>query len=117
MHIEETGTSDLTQLYGGVSIYDAFIHRSAMNCYMFKAPLILGEETMAVDLSFVGLGDTQKVEKLSVSGMASLESSSSSLNIKQLQISSTTYRMTLDFYPGSTYKICYVLSASSLVGE
>lgn len=54
LHVEEDGIAGLTQLYEGVSTYDAFIHSTAMNCYKFVAPMILGQDTMTVDLNFVG---------------------------------------------------------------
>lgn len=43
IHIEEDGLTGLTQLYPGVSVYDAFVHDTAMNCYKFISPMILGE--------------------------------------------------------------------------
>ena len=53
LHIEEVGVAGLIQLYEGVSIYDAFVHENAMNCYKFVAPLILGEDLMDVDINFM----------------------------------------------------------------
>lgn len=43
LHVEEVGVNGLIQVYEGVSIYDAFVHENAMNCYKFVSPMILGE--------------------------------------------------------------------------
>lgn len=42
MHVEEVGVSGLMEVYEGVSIYDAFVHENALNCYKFVSPMILG---------------------------------------------------------------------------
>ena len=54
LHIEEDGINGLPVLYGGVSLYDAFVHNHAMNCYQFTTPMLLGDDKFSVDFVVPG---------------------------------------------------------------
>lgn len=52
-----------------------------------------------------------------VTGLANLvEKPTQSLSIKQSQISPSTYRMVIDYYANSMYKICFSLNSLDMVG-
>jgi hypothetical protein len=48
--------------------------------------------------------------------MASIVGITNKLDIKQFQISENVYRMILNYYNATIYKLCYVLKSAQLVG-
>lgn len=73
LHIEEVGIAGLIQLYEGVSTYDAFVHGNAMNCYKLITPMILGEDTIDVDLNFMDvIRELEEYNETAIAATASL---------------------------------------------
>lgn len=51
LHIEEDGILGLPKLYNGVSYYDSFLHKEAMNCYQYH-PILEKTQQIVVDIFF-----------------------------------------------------------------
>jgi hypothetical protein len=52
LHIEETGTVGLPQLFDGVALFDAFYSDDAQNCYKYISEPIVGRPSLSVSLVF-----------------------------------------------------------------
>lgn len=52
LHIEETGTTGLPQLFDGVALFDAFYTDDAQNCYKYISEPIVGRPSLSVSLIF-----------------------------------------------------------------
>lgn len=52
LHVEETGTLGLPQLFDGVALFDAFYTDDAQNCYKYISEPIVGRPSLTIDLIF-----------------------------------------------------------------
>jgi len=52
LHVEETGTVGLPQLYDGVALFDAFYTDDAQNCYKYISETVVGRPSLSVDIIF-----------------------------------------------------------------
>jgi hypothetical protein len=111
----------LTNLYQGISYYDAFVYDSAMNCYKFDSPLARGETpkvtTTTIDLSFLKTPTNDTLGSTLVSGAVAIIGSSDRPYVKQQRIGTNTHRMTVNFFSGRSYRICYTLKYQKMVGN
>ncbi len=106
LHVEETGTLGLAQLFDGVALFDAFYTDDSQNCYKYISEPIVGRPSLSIDMIF----GSELINNISeIRARVSIEEGNSRVN-SSLKKLPTGYRLETEYYSNEVYSICFWIS-------